>query len=86
MQILFSRGKKLFRLETEHTSYLFRVGPAGELRHIWFGGKVDDDSSMEEFAERRGTSSFSPNPEGLTPEDSPDILPLEYSAYGSGDI
>ena len=86
MQIQFFRKMKLFRLDTENTSYLFRIGPAGELRHIWFGGEVDDDAVMEEFSERRGTSSFSPYPEGLVPAASLDILPQEYSAYGSGDF
>ena len=85
MQIKFLKKRKLFKLETEHTSYLFRIGPAGELRHVWYGGKIDDDAMVDELAERRGPSSFSPHPEGLRPENSLDVLPLEYSAYGSGD-
>ena len=85
MQVKFLKERKLFRLETEHTSYFFRIGPAGELRHVWYGGKIDDDAMVDELAERRGPSSFSPHPEGLRPENSLDVLPLEYSAYGSGD-
>ncbi len=86
MQVHFSKKRKLFRLDTEHISYLFRIGPSGELRHIWFGSRIDDDAIIEEFAVRRGTSSFSPHPEGLSPEDSLDLLPLEYSTYGAGDF
>lgn len=86
MQIHFCKKRKLFRLETENSSYLFRIGPGGELRHIWYGGKVEVDTILEEFADRMGTSSFSPQPEGLTPDDSPDLLPLEYSAFGCSDF
>jgi len=85
MQIKFFEESQIFHLETEHTSYLFKVGPSGELRHMWFGAAVKDEKFIRDFSDREPRSSFSPFPENLSPAESLDVVPQEYSAFGSGD-
>ena len=86
MQIKFLEEPKIFHLAGKNFSYLFHIGPAGELRHIFYGGAVQDEEFLSSFARREARSSFSPHPEGLCAGDSLDILPLEYSSFGSGDF
>lgn len=84
MKIQFLEDLRVFRLDTEHVSYLFQIGPAGELRHIWYGAPVEDEAFLTAFTDRRDFA-FSPYPEGLDRQNSLDTAPLEYSAFGSGD-
>ena len=84
MKIQFLEDLKIFRLDTEHVSYLFQIGPAGELRHIWYGAPVEDEAFLTVFTEKRDFA-FSPYPEGLNRQNSLDTAPMEYSTFGSGD-
>ena len=38
--ITYDRG--LFHLRTEHSSYMFRVTPQGQLEHLHYGARVFD--------------------------------------------
>lgn len=85
MQISFSKKNKTFRLDTENVSYAMMIGPAGELRHLYYGAALGKDDDVSGFA-HRFDRAFSPHPEGLTPDDSLNIACLEYTAFGSGDF
>lgn len=86
MQIKFSKKNRSFKLDTAGASYLMQIGPGGELRHIYFGAAISDDDAVLELGTRHGKASFSPHPEGLQAEDSLDLVPLEFSTFGSGDF
>ncbi len=85
MQIKFSEKTRSFKLDTAGASYLMQIGPSGELRHIYYGAAISDDDAVLELGTRHGKASFSSHPEGLDAEDSLDLVPLEFSTFGSGD-
>jgi len=84
MQISFSRKTKIFRLDTQNSTYAMMIGHGGELRHLYYGASIADDD-ITAFAHRRDRA-FSPYPEGLTSEESLNIACLEYSTFGNGDF
>lgn len=77
--------KGLFHLRTEHSSYLFRVTPQGQLEHLHYGAPVRD-ADAEALALKRtmpyGDSVLYP---GGGAAYCLDVLPLEWSGAGRGD-
>ena len=78
-----------FVLDTEHTTYAFRVLPTGHLEHLHYGRRIHADTveALEPLTEKRafepGNSiSYSPEFKTIVLED----LCLETSAAGHGDI
>ena len=76
----------VFTLDTEHTSYVFRVMETGHLEHLYYGRKIhicDTESLREKFAFATGnTICYDEEHKSLTLEN----LCLEMSSYGKGDI
>jgi alpha-galactosidase len=74
---------KTFKLDTQHTSYLFSTTPSGHLEHLHYGLRIDafDHELLREKM---------PYPTGLLLDKDNKIsledLPLEFSTYGKGDI
>lgn len=84
MWIHFQEDRKLFTLNTRHTTYQFQVDAYGYLLHLYYGKTVY--SSMDyvlTFADR----GFSGNPgdAGNDRSYSLDFQPLEFPAAGLGD-
>lgn len=77
---------KLFVLDTDKTTYAFRVMPAGHLEHLYYGRKVRLDSD-EGIAERwefaPGNSSVYDSEHNAV---SMEGIKLEISAPGKGDV
>ena len=77
--------KGLFHLRTEHSSYMFRVTPQGQLEHLHYGAPVRD-ADAEALALKRtmpyGDSVLYP---GGGAAYCLDVLPLEWSGAGRGD-
>lgn len=87
MAILVSENERLFNLHTENTTYQFKADEHGFLVHTYYGSRIDEDDLYGQlcFADR----GFSPNPYelGMTERTySQDLLPQEYSAFGTGDF
>ncbi|MCR4568448.1 MAG: alpha-galactosidase [Pseudobutyrivibrio sp.] len=77
---------KNFILNTENTTYVFRVMETGQLEHLYYGARIriDDAGAIEEkraFAPGNTTCYNSAHPE-ITLED----VRMETSAIGKGDI
>ena len=77
---------KNFILNTENTTYVFRVMETGQLEHLYYGARIriDDAGAIEEkraFAPGNTTCYNSAHPE-ITLED----VRLEMSSIGKGDI
>ena len=76
----------VFKLDTAHTSYVFRLTAHGHLEHIYYGKKMEYcDLSYSAYT---GNVSFSPNP-----NEGPDSwrysnnhVPQELSVCGIGDF
>ena len=86
MSIIVDAEKKLFTLHTNNTTYQMKADSLGTLLHVYYGERSDDsDKSYAICLRGRG---FSGNPYEMGKENrdySLDVLPQEYSCYGTGD-
>lgn len=78
-----------FILDTNHTTYAFRVLPSGHLEHLYYGEhiRVDAASDLECFYEKRkfvpgNSNTYSADDPSFTLED----IRLEMSSEGKGDL
>lgn len=84
MVIHYHQKKRIFTLNTEHTTYQMKVDDYGFLLHLYYGGKIYGDMDYLLTYNDRG---FSGNPAdaGNDRTYSMDVLPQEYPAMGVGD-
>ena len=86
MSIIVDAEKGLFTLHTKNTTYQMKADNYGTLLHVYYGERTDDsDKSYVMCMRCRG---FSGNPYEMGKERKPyslDVLPQEYSCYGTGD-
>lgn len=86
MAIIIDEKNRLFTLHTQNCTYQMKADSFGTLLHTYYGQRVDDsDMSYLIVHKDRG---FSGNPYPLGGKDrtySLDVLPQEYSCYGTGD-
>ena len=86
MSIVADAEKRLFTLHTVNTTYQMKADSFGTLLHVYYGERSDDsDKSYTVCINDRG---FSGNPYEMGKENraySLDVLPQEYSCYGTGD-
>ena len=85
MSIRYDPERRIFRLETNHTTYQMQVGPVGHLLHLYYGRPVQDALDYRLLPRDCG---FSPNPYDLREHRgwSLDTLPQEYSSADNGDF
>ena len=85
-RIMHEENGTAFILETNRTTYAFRVMPTGQLEHLYYGRKIriDDISSLIE------KHAFAPGNTIIYDEKHPEFsledICLETSARGKGDI
>lgn len=84
MAIIYNPNKRIFTLNTKHSTYQMQVDSLGYLLHLYYGAK--NNSSMEyvlTYADR----GFSGNPyaAGADRTYSLDALPQEFPTLGTGD-
>ena len=86
MAITIDEKNQMFTMQTRCSTYQMKVDALGVLLHTYYGKKTDhSDKSKMIFVEDRG---FSGNPYEIGMEDrsySLDVLPQEYSCFGTGD-
>ena len=86
MAIIFDRENKMITLQTRNTCYQMKADEAGVLLHTYYGERIEgSDLSRLIYHFDRG---FSGNPyeEGKRDRSySLDVLPQEYSCFGTGD-
>ncbi len=86
MAIKWNSEKKLITIETKNTSYQMKIDKYQNLLHTYYGAKIGDDDMSQEFVSiDRG---FSGNPYEAGKDDrtySLDVLPQEYTCFGTGD-
>ena len=86
MSIIVNEEKKLFTLQTRHSTYQMRVDSYGFLRNLYYGARIDDaDMSYMHIGYER---SFSPVPNcaGFRREYTLDVVPQEYTGCGLSDF
>ncbi len=84
MAIQFQKEKRLFTLQTAHTTYQMKVDDFGFLLHLYYGGKTKGDMDYLLTYYDRG---FSGNPNDAEGDRtySLDTLPQEFPVMGTGD-
>ena len=86
MAIVIDEKNRLFTLHTKNTTYQMKADSLGTLLHVYYGKRTDDsDKSYAICMKGRG---FSGSPYEVGKEREPyslDVLPQEYSCYGTGD-
>ncbi len=84
--MITSKDDKLFVLDTNKTTYAFRVMPTGHLEHLYYGRKIrldSDDGIAEKWEFGPGNSSvYDKENSSFSFED----IKLEISAPGKGDV
>lgn len=85
MGIRFDEIKRLFVLETTHTTYQIKISDLGVLEHAYYGAKVGNtDMSYRNCLRDRGASG-NPYEKRYDRKFSLDQIPQEYSGCGVGD-
>lgn len=81
--------KDYFILDTDHTTYCFRVLPTGQLEHLYYGRKlhIEDEADMQPLVEKHvfvpgNVNQYNEEQRAYSLED----MRLEMSSYGKGDI
>ena len=86
MPITFDSEKRIFKLDTATSSYIFEIYEENYIVHLYYGAKIPD-SNVTQLKYRGSFPSFSPNNINVSdPMFSPDVIPLEYSGEGTGDF
>lgn len=86
MPIIFDSEKKIFKLDTLSSSYIFKIYEQNYLVHLYYGAKIPD-YNLTDFPDRRMYASFSAsNPHMLRSDFSADVYPLEIGCNGCGDM
>ncbi len=84
---MITEREGVFRLDTERTSYWFRVTKFGHLEHIYYGARLREDEDPELFAEKHnvpvGSSVLYDKSDALYCLDN---ICLEWSGTGAGDF
>ena len=81
---MISVKDRLFHLSTAHTSYVFRVEPAGHLEHLHYGAKTTLNGQAEQALKQKHSSlpsatiCYAPAYPNLSME----LLPLERETAG----
>lgn len=85
MSINFNKEKKIFNLQTKHTTYQFQIDKYGFLLHLYYGKTVNGDMDYLLTYYDRG---FSANPYDTDMDRtySMDALPQEFPCSGTGDF
>lgn len=86
MPISFDSEKRIFKLDTKTSSYIFQVFEEDYLIHLYYGAYIPDNS-VESLAMRNCNASFSPANAVIGEHGfSVDSWPMEYSCNGTGDM
>ena len=85
MAITFDRQHRVFKLDTNLSTYAFMVYRENYLVHLYYGAKIPD-TDLSYLMGRSRFASFSPsNAKVDDPLFSVDIQPMEYPTNGAGD-
>lgn len=87
MSIIINEKDNLITLHTQNSTYQMKADAHGTLVHTYYGSRIDEtDMSYRICSQDRG---FSGNPYEMGTVDraySTDLLPQEYSCFGTGDF
>ena len=85
MAITVLQEERIFKIDTESSSYVLGVLGNNVLVHLYYGGRVED-AHLAHLAPQRGRASFWSIQADAEDDFSADVMPLEYSGAGSADL
>ena len=83
MAVQFNEDKKIFRLDTEKSTYLMGLTPEGYLGHIYYGDRLYRDA--ENYMLRMEEPPYTPSVNKREKSSFLDSFPMEYPTGGIGD-
>ncbi|MCI2048521.1 MAG: alpha-galactosidase [Lachnospiraceae bacterium] len=84
MAITFDEGRKIFKLDTDETTYLIGVTPEGYVGHIYYGRKLCRPCGLQLL--RTDERPFTPSVMAREKANFLDCFPMEYPTGGTGDF
>ena len=86
MAITFEKESKVFKLDTNTSTYIFGIIEGNYLVHYYYGAPIPD-TDVEVLRLRPWYASFCPDSASSNAYNfSPDVTPMEYSTFGAGDF
>lgn len=85
MPIIYDPTNQTFTLQTQHTTYQMKVGAYGVLLHTYYGPRNAGPDLSYTIQQRDRGLSGNPPEAGSDRTFSLDVLPQEYSTFGTGD-
>lgn len=85
MSIHISKDERLFHLETEKSSYIFRVLENQQLQHLYYGKRIRVKENYENLASYQ-TSGFEVSYTADEEQIQLSMISNEYASYGKGDF
>ncbi len=82
--VIYDSNKRVFKLDTDNTSYVMGVTEEGYLGNIYYGKKVDTTDLV--YAMRTGEYPFTPSVLPGEKISFMDKFPMEYPFDGTGDF
>ena len=80
------KKEKIFKLDTENSSYIIKISPYGHIFHLYYGKKVPD-CDLEYLIPYNASASFSPQyTENGEQKYTLDTIPQELSCNGCSDL
>ena len=83
MAIHFNAKDRVFKLDTDQTTYMIGVTEEGYVGHIYYGERVDSDDGF--YLLRTEEAPFTPKTNNRDKSSFLDCFPMEYSTGGIGD-
>ena len=83
MAVHFNEDKKIFRLDTETSTYLMGLTPEGYLGHIYYGDRLY--KAAENYMLRMEEPPYTPSVNKREKSSFLDSFPMEYPTGGIGD-
>ncbi|MBA4688891.1 MAG: alpha-galactosidase [Candidatus Galacturonibacter soehngenii] len=83
MGIQFSKSKKIFKLDTLHTTYMIGLTTEGYVGHMYYGTRLQNIG--EEYLLRTEEAPFTPSKSKREKSSFLDFFPMEYPTGGIGD-
>ena len=82
--ISFCEEKRIFKLDTKNTSYMFGVFKTNQLMHLYWGAKLPDVANLDQFIQIRHKTLAPMDPDiGIY---STTLATMEYPTHGSADL
>lgn len=84
MSILYDAKKRIFKLDTDNTSYMIAITEEGYVGHLYYGQRLQSNAAY--YLLRTEEAPYTPNQNEREKLSFLDSFPMEYSSGGIGDF